>query len=307
MVLALAVLGTVAGSLLVAAGPRFPVAHTRAGLVVGPAFGIWPLLAVLSVAPAVAAVMLLLVRQWAPALAMTASLGALAVGRALLELQLVRDPARAARAELAAPTGLGVLHPGPGAWLLLVGELMLAAGGIAAAVEVGSARGERSQDEPASPPTTLLVGVGCAVLAGVGLLASPYGSDSPYLVPRSVLDAPGWAAAGGFALAVALGLAVALACSSPDSRVAAGGLVGAALAVLGVAAPRVVEAAAAPSLRVAAGPVLALVGASGLAVLATWVGEHGRRVALAVAEGRPAGGAAAARVEPLPAGPSADV
>jgi hypothetical protein len=100
-------------------------------------------------------------------------------------------------------------------------------------------------------------------------------------VPRSVLDAPVWAAAGGFALAIGIALAVVLACSTPDPRVSIGGLVGVSIGVLAVVAPRVTVAALAGGhgLRVALGPVLGALGGLGLALLAAWVGYRGRRLA----------------------------
>ncbi|MDT7668545.1 MAG: hypothetical protein QOC74_1328 [Pseudonocardiales bacterium] len=277
--------GIALGALLVAGGPRYPVAIAADGAAVGPAYGVWPLLAVLAVVPAVVSVMLLLVRQRAPGLALIASVGAVSVGQLLLTVQLLLDPVRAARAELVAPAGVGELRPGPGGWLLLAGQLLTVLGGLAAAREASALRGERSMDEPAigprTPPGALLLGVGCAVLADLGVLAAPYVSTNPWLVPRSVLDAPVWAAAGGFALAIGIALAVVLACSTPDPRVSVGGLVGAALGVLGVVAPRVTVAALAGSggLRVALGPVLGVVGVLGLALLACWVGYRGRRAA----------------------------
>jgi len=276
--------GVALGSLLVAAGPRYPVALAADGVPVGPAFGMWPLTAVLAVVPAVVAVMLLLVKQRAPALALIASVGAVAAGRLLIDVELLRDPVRAARPELVAPLGFGELRPGPGAWMLLAGQAAWLIGGLAAARGVGALRGERSMDElatgPRTPPGAMLLGVCCAVLAGFGVLTAPYASADPWLVPRSVLDAPGLAAAGGFALATGIALAVVLACSAPDPRVAVGGLVGAALGVLGVVAPQLTVAWLAAALHITVGPVLATAGGAGLGALAAWVGYRGRRGAV---------------------------
>ncbi|HEX4248870.1 MAG TPA: hypothetical protein VH008_13485, partial [Pseudonocardia sp.] len=187
------------------------------------------------------------------------------------------------RAELVAPTSVGELRPGLGGWLLLGGQVATALAGLAAAREASALRGERGMDEPAygprTPPGAMLLGVGCAVLAGAGVLAAPYVSTDPWLVPRSVLDAPVWAAAGGFALAIGIALAVVLACSTPDPRVSIGGLVGVAIGVLGVVSPRVTVAALAGGhgLHVALGPVLGTLGGLGLGLLAAWVGYRGRR------------------------------
>jgi hypothetical protein len=274
--------GLALGALLVAAAPRYPVALTVIGGVrVGPAFGVWPLQAVIVVVPAVVAVMLLLVRQRGPAMALVSSMGVMAVGRVLADVQLLRDPIRAARPELVAPLGAGELRPGPGAWLLVGGEVLVALAGLAASGRTGALRGERSMEEspigPRTPPGAMLWGVACAGLAGFGMLLAPYSSTDPWLVPRSVLDAPVWTAAGGFALAVGVALVVVLACSTPDPRVAVGGLVGLALAVLGVAVPVIVAAVLAPALAVTVGPLMTLLGALGLGGLAMWVGYRGRR------------------------------
>lgn len=274
---------SVVGALLVAAGPRYAVARASGGTAVGPASEVWPLLAVLAVVPAVLAVMLLLARRRGAALAVAASVGTIAAGRALLDAQLVRDPAWAARPELVAPVGLGQLRPDIGAWLLVAGQLAIALGGLAAARAVAARRGERTLDDPPTVPRTpqsaVLLGVGCAVLAAYGVLAAPFISADPHLVPRSVLDAPPWAAAGGFALAAGIVLSVVLACSTADPQVAVGGLVGAAIGALGVAAPRVAVAALSSTQRVAIGPTLVMLGALGLAALALWVGCRGRRPA----------------------------
>jgi hypothetical protein len=84
-------------------------------------------------------------------------------------------------------------------------------------------------------------------------------------------------------LAAALVLAAGVPASAPDHRVAVGGLVGTALAVLAPAVPRVVVAAMGPGLRVAPGPVLAVAGAAGLLVLARLTGNRATRPAAAVA------------------------
>ncbi|HEX4247980.1 MAG TPA: hypothetical protein VH008_08930, partial [Pseudonocardia sp.] len=139
----IAVGGVWVGALLLAAGPRYPVAIAANRVAVGPVFGVWPLLAVLAVVPAVVSVMLLMVHQRAPGLALIASLGAVSVGQLLLTVQLLLDPVRAARAELVAPTSVGELRPGLGGWLLLGGQVATALAGLAAAREASALRGER--------------------------------------------------------------------------------------------------------------------------------------------------------------------
>ncbi|WP_156935102.1 hypothetical protein [Pseudonocardia spinosispora] len=282
--------GAVLGALLIAAGPRYVLARRPDGTNIGPALQVWPLLAVLAALPvALAMVLLVAMRGRRPALALMLSFGAAAVGRVLLDVQLVLDPARAARVELVAPIGLGALHPGPGLLLGLLGQAFTAVAGLAAAREFSPLRPYRGprpravprqggEPEPARTPASVaLVGMGCAVLAGYGMLAAPFSSTDPYLVPRSVLDAPTLAAVGQFLLAASVLLAVLLAGSAPEPPVALGGLLGAALAVFGVVVPRVVVATAVPALQVSGGSILALLGAFGLVLLAIWVGVRGRR------------------------------
>jgi hypothetical protein len=263
-----AVVLLVLGSGLLAAAPRLRMVTVGRG---GPVFGVWPLLVVLAVTPAVLAVMLLLVRQRAAALALVAAVGAVAVGRLVLDLWLSVAPWAADRPELWLAAGIDRARAGPGPWLLVAGQSCIVLGGLFAAAEAGRWRGEHAfvaGEHPRVSPLVLPVAVGFAVLAGVGLLGVPFRSADPALVARSVLEVALPASAGGFGLAAGVVLAAGLAASAPDYRVAVGGLAGTSLAVLGVALPRVVAPALAPGLGVAPGPVVGVVGALGLAGVA---------------------------------------
>jgi hypothetical protein len=267
----------VVGSGLLAAGPRLRMVDP--GAPGGTAFGVWPLLVLLAVTPAVVAVMLVLTGQRAAALALVAAVAAVAAGRLVLDLWLAAAPWASVRPELWAPSGIGPARAGPGPWLLVAGQACVVVAGVFAVAESTRSRGEHGLGPDPSgsrvSPIVLPVAVGCAVLTGFGLLIAPFRSADPRLLPRTVLDVAPPEAAGGFVLAAGLALAAALAATSPDHRVAVAGLVGTALAGLGVALPRLVVSALAPGLGIAPGPVVAVAGALGLAVLARTVSTHG--------------------------------
>lgn len=275
---ALSVAMLVVGAGLSALGPRLPVARPAAwpgpgaAQAAAPAFGVWPLLVVLAVAPGVLAVMLILVWQRAAALALIAAVGAVAVGRVVLDLALMLQPLAAARPELVAPAAIDGLRAAPGGWLLVAGQLCTVLAGLLAAAEVGRCRGEHGLVAPAGaarvPARVPPVALGVALVAAAGLLAAPFGTGLPFLSDHSVFDAPPAVAAGRLLLAAGIVLATALAASAPDHRVVAGGLVGVALGVLAVAVPSLVVASLAPGFRPTPGPVMAVLGAFGLAVLA---------------------------------------
>lgn len=272
-----------AGSVLAVIAPRYPMVARSAGTpsgaagqaVGGPAFGVWPLLVVLAVIPAVLAVILLLAHQREAALALVAVGGLLAGCRFVADLALVISPVTAERAELWAPHGIDPVRAGPGVWLLLAGQLCTAGAGAFALAE--AARRQDGHGFDGSPGPTratrpvMPIAVSFAVLAGAGLLAAPWHSSDPYLSARSAFDAPPSVSLGGFALAAGVVLAAGLAGASPDHRVTVAGLVAAALAVVGIALPRVVVAALAPDLGVAPGPVVSLSAAVGLAASARWI------------------------------------
>jgi hypothetical protein len=287
--LVLAVMLLVVGTGLAVIAPRFPVARFAAvagpadgtgaavegAAVGGPAFGVWPLLVVLAVILPVLAMVLLLARQRAAALGLVAVAGLVAGCRFVADLALLESPLTAGRAELWVPHGIDPVRAGAGAWLLLAGQLCTAAAGVFALAESGRCQGGHGFDVPAGLPRAtrpvVPVAVSFAVMAAAGLLAAPLRSTDPYVSARSAFDAPASVSLGGFAIAVGIVLATGLACSSPDHRVTVAGLVAAALAVVGIALPRVVVAALAPDLGVAPGPVVALLGAVGLATSARWV------------------------------------
>jgi len=264
---------------LLAAGTALVVLAPRHPMVVGPgehtggfAVGMWPLLAVLALVAPVLAVVLLLARRREAALGLVAVVGLLAGCRFVADLALLVSPATAQRAELWMPHGIDPVRPGPGVSMLLAGQLCTAVAGVVAVAESARREGGHRFDPWPGPcratRSVIPIAVSFAVLAGAGLLAAPWRSTSPYVSARSAFDAPISVSLGAFVLAAGVVLAAGLAGSSPDHRVAVAGLVATALTVVGVALPRVVVAALAPELGVAPGPVVALLGALGLAVSA---------------------------------------
>jgi hypothetical protein len=270
--LAFAVILLFVGTGLVVIAPRRPIVRPALG---GPAADVWPMLVVLALTPALLAVVLLLVRQRPAALGLVAVGGLVAACRFVADLALLVSPLAAARVELWVPHGIEAVRPGPGLWLLLAGQLCTAAAGAFALAESARCQGGYGFAEPPVPPwatrPVMPIAVSFAVVAGAGLLAAPVRSSNPYVSARSAFDAPVPVSLGAFALAAGIVLAVGLAGSSQDHRVTVAGLAGGALAVVSIALPRVVVAALAPGLGVAAGPAVALLGAAGLAASARWV------------------------------------
>ncbi|CAM05837.1 hypothetical protein A8924_7023 [Saccharopolyspora erythraea NRRL 2338] len=254
------------GALLVGAAPLLGVVEPAAPA----AFPSWPLLLLLAALPAVLAV--LFGRRDRPGAAAAVLIGpaVLAPARIVIDLQLAVDAGLAARPELLLPFTLDPLSPATGLWLLLAGHVAAVVAGVLAF------RGRESGDsgvEHGPRKQGLLALVLCAsVVAAVGALMAPFGSDDPYLLPRAALDSPVAVLAGSVLLALAIPSVAGFAASSPDPDVARGGLVGLAAAVAGVAVPPLFAATVVPTLHFAAGPVLMLLAALAAAGLAVPAG-----------------------------------
>lgn len=117
---------------LLAVAPALPVAAAGDGASTHPSFTAGPLLAVLAFAGPGLAWALAARGRAAAATGVLAGAAALAPGRAVLDLQLIVAPWRAARPELLVATSLAPLKPGPGAWVLLLGHLLTGAAGVLA-------------------------------------------------------------------------------------------------------------------------------------------------------------------------------
>ncbi|MEV6645622.1 hypothetical protein [Amycolatopsis sp. NPDC051371] len=241
--LALAALGAIA----LTAAAVVPVSPAA-----GPGFTSWPWLAVLALAPAVAAVWSAAAKKPALAKGLLLGLAALAPGRLVLDLQFAVNGPLTIRPELYFPDRfIGGSAVGAGFWLLVAGDLLTGAAGIAAW------RAGRTYEEPERRRWRLLVPL-LAVTASVGLLTAPVGSDNGFLLARAAFEGP-WPALGGYLLlAAALPLAAVLALASPSESAAKGTLLGLTAAAFGVAVPPVLAGLLRDDLHVTWGPLLVL-------------------------------------------------
>ncbi|MFI5590865.1 hypothetical protein ACIA5G_37860 [Amycolatopsis sp. NPDC051758] len=218
-----------------------------------PGFASWPWLAVLALAPAVAAIWAAAAGKSGVAGGIVLGLAALAPGRLVLDLQFAVNGPLTIRPELYLPGRfVGGSAVGAGFWLLVAGDVLSVAAGVAAW------RANRQDEEPERRRWRLLVPL-LAVTASVGLLTAPVLSDNGFLLARSAFEGP-WPALGGYLLlAAALPLAASLALAAPSEHVARGALLGLTAATFGIAAPPVLAGLYREDLHVTWGPVLVLV------------------------------------------------
>ncbi|WP_116041319.1 hypothetical protein [Amycolatopsis palatopharyngis] len=224
-----------------------------------PAFASTSLLIVLGLAPVAVAVGFAALGRPAVACGVLAGLAALVPGRILLDLQLVADPAEAARPELYLPASLGSPSPALGLWLLIGGQLALGVAGVLAAHAAG-----RGAEPEAGHTSWLPVVLAVTVLAALGLLMTPFDSDNAYLLGRGAFEGPMLTLAGLLLVAGALPLVAALAASSGSAELARGCVLGLGLGSAVLALPNLVAALAVPWLHVSTGPVLVLLASAAL-------------------------------------------
>ncbi|WP_285482415.1 hypothetical protein [Amycolatopsis sp. NBRC 101858] len=243
------------------------VALTAAALVpispaAAPGFTSWPWLALLALAPAIAAIWTAAAQRPTLAKGLLLGLAALAPGRLVLDLQFAVNGPLAIRPELyLADRFVSGSAVGAGFWLLVGGELLTGAAGVAAW------RAGRTYEEPERRRWRLLVPL-LAVTASVGLLTAPVGSDNGFLLARAAFEGP-WPALGGYLLlAAALPLAAVLALASPSESTAKGTLLGLTAAAFGVAGPPVLAGLLRDDLHVTWGPLLVLAATAVVAGLA---------------------------------------
>ncbi|WP_263249659.1 hypothetical protein [Saccharopolyspora rosea] len=257
----------VVGALLVSLGPLLGLVDPGAPA----AFPAWPMSLVLALlAPALA---VLFTRRGRPTTAAAALIGpaVLVPGRLLQDLQFVVDPSLAARPDLLHINTLDTYGPSIGVWLLLAGHIAVAGAGLLA---VRGLEPAGSEAESGARRQGLLALVFCAgVVAAVGVLMAPFGSDDPYLLPRSAVDSPVMVLVGSLLLAVGVPSAAGFAAGSSDPDFARGGLLGVAAALAGVVVPPLVAVAVVPGLHFGWGPALGLVAIVALAVLAVPAGR----------------------------------
>lgn len=228
-----------------------------------PGFGSRPLLFVLAVLPLVVAVVFALRRRHSALAGLLMGLAALAPGRLLLDLQLLVDSSSAVRPELYLPKALAYPGVGAGLWFLLAGHVLTAAAGLAA-VRFARAQAESAGGEEPRRRRWLPLASVAAVVASVGLLMSPMGSDDLYLVARGAFEGSLVVLGGCLLLVCALLLGVVLALGSPVDGIARGALFGLGAGVLAVVLPELGSGWFVPVLQVTPGPVAAVVGVAAL-------------------------------------------
>ncbi|PTR36936.1 hypothetical protein C8K38_122100 [Rhodococcus sp. OK611] len=204
-----------------------------------------------ALAPALA-VLALVGRRPAVAGTVLAGAGGVSVGLVVLDLQLLDDPINANRLELFRPLTAASLSAGPGAYAILAGHvLVVLAGllGLVAAARASNADGYGHSDYPDHDGAGVgrRIGAGLSVLAvaaavvlAAALFAPPLRSTDPVLLVPAVIEsaAPMSLGAGLVGVAVLIVVAAALAAISPLG--AAGAIVGAAVAALGLVGVRLV-------------------------------------------------------------------
>ncbi|MBB5154866.1 hypothetical protein [Saccharopolyspora phatthalungensis] len=254
-----------AGALLVGLGPLLGLVEPSAPA----AYPAWPLLLVLALLAPVLAVVFARLGRLGTAAAVLVGPAALAPGRLVLDLQFVVDAGLATRPELLRVDSLDAEAPSTGVWLLIAGHVAGIVAGILAVRSI-----EHGDEGTGSHRQGLLTLVLCAgVIAAVGVLMAPFVSDDPYLLPKAALDGPLLVLIGGVLLAVGVPSAAGFLAGSADPEFARGGLLGVAAALAGVVVPPLVSAAVLEQVQFAWGPVLGLVAAVALVVLAVPAGR----------------------------------
>lgn len=254
----LAALGLgVLAALLLTLGSLLPVVT---GAV--PGYTSAPLLIVLAVAPIALAGACALLGHQAIAAGTLAGVAALAPGRALLDLQFLADPSAASRPELYRPVVFALPGPGAGLWLLLAGHVATVAAGVVAV------RGVGPRPEPGTSGRGLLpIGLVAAGVAAVGVMMAPFSGDDAFLPTGSAFERPPLVLSGSLLLAFALPVAAGVAISA-RAGLSRGGLLGLGLGAATVALPALVSGLTVAGIGLAAGPIVVLVGALGLVIVA---------------------------------------
>ncbi|AXB46922.1 hypothetical protein [Amycolatopsis albispora] len=250
------------GSVLLATGALLPVVGGPT-----PGYSSAALLIVLALLPAAVAVFAAARGRPTLAAGVLAGVAVLAPGRLLLDLQLLVDLSTAARPEFHVPAQLEAGTAGPGLWVLFAGHLVTAIAGLAAVHFVRREAEAEGTDLPGGPRLVVLA-IGLTIVAGVGLVMAPFESADPYLPARNAFESPWPVLTGGLLLAFAMPLGAALAFGSGLRAAARGSVLGLGLGVLAVAVPNLVAGFTVTDAAVSAGPVVAIVAALGLAVLA---------------------------------------
>lgn len=200
-----------------------------------------------------------------------AGAGAVALGSAVLDLQLFVRALDANRLELFRPVTAAELAPGPGAVAVVAGHVLFTVAGVLALVSVRRTGVLDEADEllagapgtRVAAPVAWLASAGALVTAG-SLFAAPLTSTDPVVLVPAVLQGPPLLLVGAALVATALLVVLALALTSASTSTAAGALAGCGVAALGVIAPRWVAAGRLDDIGVAPGAVLGSFGAAAL-------------------------------------------
>ncbi|MGU3432131.1 hypothetical protein ACNHUS_03860 [Actinomycetes bacterium M1A6_2h] len=204
--------------------------------------------------------------------ALLAASGAVAVGFAVIDGQLLTVTIDANRLELFRPLSAAVLDPGVGAYLVVAGHASAALAGVGGLVAVGRASlldgygGAGSAAGRIGGWATASAVVAAVVVAGA-LFAPPFDSSDPVFLVDTVVDGPTLPAIGSALTAVAVLAVVGAGLSSTSTSVASGALIGTAVAALGLVGTRWISAASAQD-RIAPG-VGSIWATGGAAVLLT--------------------------------------
>ncbi|WP_188546070.1 hypothetical protein [Rhodococcoides trifolii] len=180
--------------------------------------------------------------------ALLAGSGAVAVGFAVIDVQLLTGTIDANRLELFRPLSAAVLDPGAGAYLVLVGHVLIALAGVGGLVAVGRASLLDGYGDAGSAAGRIggwaatLAAVATVVLAGA-LFAPPFDSADPVFLVATVVDGPTLLAVGSALMAVAALAVVGAGLSSVSTSAASGALIGTAVAALGLVGTRWISAA----------------------------------------------------------------
>lgn len=226
----------VVGALAVAAAPYVPVVGgADVGLPVRGA-------AAVSSALWAAIALLLLVRAIRPIVfPVLATLGAVALGSIVADLQLFVGAIDADRLELFRPISAGALKAGPGAVVVTLGHaLVVVAGALAALALARTVEWDDVDEDPVarrSASVVVAAGVaGALALAASFLLPAYVSTDAVVLAPAPVAGPVASALGGGLsAVAVLVGVAYAFSSTSRSAAVGAlAGVVAASATVVGV-------------------------------------------------------------------------
>lgn len=270
--LALTALGAVLSLIALAVPLTTPAAR--------PAFQSTALLAVLAVLPALTAAATAFWRGPIATCGVLSGAGTFVLGQGIGASQVALDATTATRPELLAPRSLEMLHAATGSWLLLAGYALTVLGAVAAVLGVRSAQGGHA-DSGAAGSRLLPVGaLTTGVVAALALVAlEPFGSSDALLPGNTLLDTPPMALAGGIVVVLGALFGPLLATTNASSEAAGGGLLGCAVGFALVALPQLVTGMAAAGASVSTEPVLVLLAALALALLAATVWRAGNEAA----------------------------